>query len=294
VPGLLLGTLWLLSGLIRLRELKRQRRRAFAKLPHDGGRGSYTKLAEQEVSSLCKGPCRDRCPASVTCKSSFSGRAGGCKRVETRAVDAPLRPAPWGWGAFVAGPLLCPPTYQPRTPTPLCRWAVRRSQASQSFCRCAAAAATAWPTGSPCLACTMVSAPPRLLKYRITQFSFAQQYLAVAIVPAWFGGARNVGPSTCSPCWRPVLVPRQRMDLLAAGSSGCTGGTCSSRQGTPRAQERVPKHSHCRLPALHSLDLLTKSVQIARWGSFFCWRTSSPFTALNYLSNTALVCRWPP
>lgn len=49
VPGLLLGTLWLLSGLIRLRELKRQRRRAFAKLHHGAGRGSYTKLAEQEV-----------------------------------------------------------------------------------------------------------------------------------------------------------------------------------------------------------------------------------------------------
>ena len=54
VPGLLLGTLWLLSGVIRLKELKRQRRKAFAKLPHDGGRGSYTKLAEQsEASPAC-------------------------------------------------------------------------------------------------------------------------------------------------------------------------------------------------------------------------------------------------
>ena len=48
VPGLLLGTLWLLSGLIRLKELKRQRRKTFASLPRDGGRGSYTMLAEQQ------------------------------------------------------------------------------------------------------------------------------------------------------------------------------------------------------------------------------------------------------
>lgn len=50
MAGLLLGNLWLLSGIQRLRELKRQRRRALAKFPHDSTRGSYTTLVEQGVS----------------------------------------------------------------------------------------------------------------------------------------------------------------------------------------------------------------------------------------------------